>query len=316
MDFVDDVNDVNDTPRRSRQSDARTPSSSSKLAVVVSPRATAGPASPAGSARDTESVASMAKRKLPCHTIPRNEIPPIFQGSKAWFVNEDFDETMAGKLKADFEWLGGKVVDRLQEATYIIFYPPIARGAKWHEKLLALTNRLEPLTDPVPCLRPYTWIYESMWHYPEPRILQSGEIRQQPCLQQWDNEVNRLRPVKVYVSLNLQRYEDEPTSEAMVEVVTRMLEVGGAVRSTTRGGADLLLLNLETETGQKYAESKKQHQSVESRDWLEDTLFEGRILVRGQVKRDEFMRQQRVSAGPGRPWLSTEPVAQRRPIKG
>lgn len=326
--------DATPSPRRSHDNDVSSalPGSSSKQTlqdeiIAMPPRRGASrsvsrsmtPSTRSDDDLDSQASSSrMQVNKSTCNTLPRDEIPPILKGSTGYFVPDDFEDEFVEKLERDFESLGGTVVDTLEQATFIIFYPPIVKDAEWYERLLARTQNIKALDEPMPAVRPYTWIYESMYRYPRPRLLRGDECKQQPSFQQWDSEIKHLRPLKVYISVNLPRYNDEPTAQDMIAVITRMLESGGAVVSPTRKHADILLLNTDTPAGQKLEAEKLAHQTVHNREYIEEILFNERCLTRGDGAMQRWIQQQRqekLATQPGRPWLSKETAAGARAVK-
>lgn len=250
--------------------------------------------------------------------IPREDLPKLLTGASCHIVKDDFEDAVVDRLRNDVLHLGGVLTDYMMKATYVLHYPPIEFGAKWNETLLKETRRLGP-NDPSPVVRPYQWLYESMYEYPSPRLLLSSQYRLEPLFEQWDSTLNdgrgRLRPLRVYISVNIPRYEDEATPNDMVLVLSRQLESAGAIVSKTRKDADILLLNLDSHSGRQYQQQKKADQTVADRAWVEEIFFNDAKFLRDEKKmwmqiskRAPASHNGPAAGGDPQPWLKRQDV--------
>jgi hypothetical protein len=122
-------------------------------------------------------------------------------------------------------------------------------------------------------LRPYHWLFAS---HIAGKLLKAKDVPPLPifqCLEQGAGDEQTIhRPLRVYVSVNIVRADDEVEALDAQRNVINLIEANGGVRSDKRGTADVLVLNLETNAGKKYASEKKDFQKVVERGWVERKL--------------------------------------------
>lgn len=122
------------------------------------------------------------------------------------------------------------------------------------------------------------------------------------------------KPLIAWVSVNVTRNTDEQPSEAQGSVEQR-LALGGALISTKRARADLLIVDESTQFAQKVRKERKEgkrwHQKLAERDWVDDCWNNKKLSWKvddeGTDEDDEdLVRDMQVSSsgtgtGPGRP---------------
>jgi hypothetical protein len=107
-------------------------------------------------------------------------------------------------------------------------------------------------------------------------LIKSSTLPNEPifAIDEIVNGIITKKPMKVYVSLNILKNDDEDALTAKSKVISQ-IECNGGIVFQTRRTVDVLILNLETEIGKQLkleAQERKMGQKVVEREWVDEKL--------------------------------------------
>jgi hypothetical protein len=157
--------------------------------------------------------------------------------------------------------------------------------------------------DPVPVVRSYHWVYSCIHHNP-PSILKIDDLPStQPLLTSYKGEdpagKTKTQPLSIYCTVNmpvLSEKGEQNNTDALRNVV-RSIESNGAYRSMLRKSADILILDLTRESGQRFNMEKAPHQTCYARSWLEGILKGTSPYIRNRPSGKQAGSKQEKQAG-------------------
>ena len=178
---------------------------------------------------------------------------------------------------------------------------PPENDKQWQNEL---ARRLKAQTGQRPPIqRPYYWIYAC--HHAG-RILAEDEISERPVFTKWVHLNRRPVPLLIYITVNLPTFGDEVDESDKKEKnpqlrpirkVEATVETYGGYRSATRADADILVLNLNTQSGAKYKAEAKPDQVIWTREELEEHAAKGMSLDLGKDMQPREIVVARTNAG-------------------
>ena len=213
--------------------------------------------------------------------------------------------TQDSQLSAQ-EHAGTIVADR-QHATHLIVHPgSVKYRAELHNAQL-LASQYPGLAQPK--MVPYHWLCQVQLT----NTLVDIDTLEPPLPIFYHPQMSEdNKPLIAWVSVNVTRNTDEQPSEAQGSVEQR-LSLGGALISTKRARADLLIVDESTQFAQKVRKERKEgkrwHQKLAERDWVDDCWNNKKLSWKvddeGMDEDDEdLVRDMHPSSsgtGPGRP---------------
>ncbi|WVR03708.1 hypothetical protein IAU60_000703 [Kwoniella sp. DSM 27419] len=183
------------------------------------------------------------------------------------FAEKQFAKPILDLLTEKVKALGGKVVAQREEATILIVNPVHPQHAKEKENIGYLSKNYPAVAQPE--VFPYHWLSNCLQ---TGRLLKLEELTFVSPIFTYPAQLEDWRPLKCWVSVNVNREEGE-SPESARDVVVAKLEAGGALNVAKRSQADVLVVDENSQFAKKVHVEKKNNnrnwQRIVERDWVD-----------------------------------------------